>query len=243
MQPTPPVRSVISEWTVTLLFLLFGTTTLVQGYVIPTGSMEDNLLVGDHVLVDKLIYAPPGSLAGHFLPYREPRRGDVIVFRYPPNIKETYVKRCIGLPGDRVRIADKALYLNGRKLDEPYVFHKSEFLEPYRDNFPAEPNVPLPPGGVAMLRDHVENGEVVVPAGQYLALGDNRDNSWDSRFWGFVPRENIIGSPVLVYWSYDAPTEELMDYNFTHMFDLARNFFVKTRWERTLKLVRSRPVN
>src|SRR5271165_1518522 len=117
-------RHTVAEWTVTALFLLFGTTTLAQAFVIPTGSMQDTLLVGDHLLVDKLAYAPAGNLSKYLLPYQDPKHGDIIVFRYPPDINVTLVKRLIGLPDDRLRITNGVVYRNGVRLNEPYVFHK-----------------------------------------------------------------------------------------------------------------------
>ena len=233
-------RGVIAEWTVTIILLLFGTTTLVQAFVIPTGSMEDTLLVGDHLLVDKLAYAPGGSMTKYVLPYEEPHRGDIIVFRYPINIKDTFVKRVIGVGGDRLKLVNKKVYRNGKMLDEPYVVHKTEYIDSYRDNFPSDPNVPLYPPAQAMLKDNVnKDGEVVVPAGFFFAMGDNRDSSLDSRYWGFVPRENIIGKPLIIYWSYDAPTEQLASPNIgiDHIFDVALHFFTKTRWSRTFRLI------
>lgn len=238
-------RGAIAEWTVTILLLLFGTTTLVQAFVIPTGSMEDTLLIGDHLLVDKLAYAPPGPVSKHLLPYSDVKRGDIIVFRYPVDIAQTFVKRVMGVPGDRIRVENKQVYLNGKKLVEPYKYHKTEYIDSYRDNFPGEPNVPLFPQGQAMLDRCVVKGEVVVPPDSYFAMGDNRDSSLDSRYWGFVPRKNIIGKPLIIYWSYDAPTERLASptIGFDHMLDLAQNFFVKTRWSRTFKLIHAYPVN
>ena len=140
-------RGFIAEWTVTIILLLFGTTTLVQAFVIPTGSMEDTLLIGDHLLVDKLAYAPPGPVSKHMLPYEEVKRGDIIVFRYPVDIRQTFVKRCMGVPGDRIRLVNKQVYLNGKKLDEPYVYHKTEYIDSYRDNFPSEPERPMSEAG------------------------------------------------------------------------------------------------
>src|SRR5271163_1809479 len=244
VEPKPePARGSIAEWTVTILLLLFGTTTLVQAFVIPTGSMEDTLLIGDHLLVDKLAYAPSGAISKYLLPYEEPKRGDIIVFRYPIDISQTFVKRLIGVPGDRIKIINQVVYRNGVALNEPYVYHKNPYPDSYRDNFPgSEPNVMLYHPAETMLKDDVINGEVVVPAGNFFAMGDNRDNSLDSRYWGFVPRENIIGKPLVIYWSYDAPTEDWVDYNANHFIDLAKNFFVKTRWNRELKLVRGYPV-
>ncbi len=202
-------RSTIAEWTITILLLLFLTTTLVQAYVIPTGSMEDTLLIGDHLLVDKLAFAPAGPVSKYLLPYTDVKRGDIIVFRYPVDINQTFVKRCIGIPGDRIRVINKQVYLNGVRLDEPYTYHKSDYIDSFRDNFPGEPNVSVDRRASDMLLNHVTNGEVVVPPNSYFAMGDNRDSSLDSRYWGFVPRENIIGKPLVIYWSYDAPTDQL----------------------------------
>jgi len=231
-----------AEWAGLIALLLFMNTTLLQAFVVPSGSMEGTLLVGDHLFVDKLVYSPSGPVSRHLLPYREVRRGDVIVFKYPLDVKTNYVKRVVGVPGDRVRLVDQRVFVNGRALNEPYAIHTLPYPDHYRDNFPAEPNVQLPEAALRMLRENVVNGELVVPAGQYFALGDNRDNSLDSRYWGFVPRENIIGQPLFVFWSYDAPGERLQDPNFigwAHAKDLALNFFTKTRWERTFRLVKS----
>jgi signal peptidase I len=237
-------RGTIAEWTVTILLLLFGTTTLVQAFVIPTGSMEDTLLIGDHLLVDKLSYSPPGPVSKYLLPYTPVKRGDIIVFRYPVDIKQTFVKRVIGVPGDRIRIVDKQVYLNGHKAYEPYKFHKTEYIDSYRDNFPSEPNMRVDEGAINMLEKHVVNGEVVVPPDSYFAMGDNRDSSLDSRYWGFVPRGNVIGKPLIIYWSYDAPTEALAGsfISIDHLTDLAKNFFTKTRWNRTLRIIRGYPL-
>jgi signal peptidase I len=235
-------RDFITEWALNILILLFGTTTLVQAFIVPTPSMDKTVMVGDHLLVDKLSYAPSDSFSRHLLPYTEPKRGDIIVFRYPMDISQNYVKRCMGLPGDHIKVVDKEVYLNGHKLVEPYIQHVFPHIEPYRDNFPSEPYGPVYDRARKMLAENVVNGEVVVPEGSYFAMGDNRDNSLDSRYWGFVPRENIIGKPLVIFWSYDAPTEDWVDYNANHFIDLAKNFFSKTRWDRTLKLVRGYPV-
>jgi len=240
-----PARGAIAEWSITILLLLFLTAMLVQAFVIPTGSMEDTLLVGDHLLVDKLTYAPAGPVSKYILPYRQVKRGDIIVFRYPVDISQTFVKRCMGVPGDHIRLVNKQVYLNGEKLDEPYVVHKTDYIDSYRDNFPGEPNSNLYPGAIDMLQNHMVNGEVVVPPGYYFAMGDNRDQSLDSRYWGFVPRENIIGKPLVIYWSYDAPTADLNNsaIDLHHVLDLAQNFFSKTRWRRTFMLIHGYPVH
>lgn len=236
------VKNFIHEWTLNILILLFGTTTLVQAFIVPTPSMDTTVMVGDHLLVDKLSYAPPGSFSRWVLPYTEPKRGDVIVFRYPMDIQENYVKRVMGVPGDHIRLVNKVVYLNGKPLVEPYAQHVFPAPDPYRDNFPTEPDGPVYDRAKQMLAEHVQNGELVVPPDSYFAMGDNRDNSLDSRYWGFVPRENIIGKPLLIFWSYDAPTADLVGYSTNHFVDLAKNFFFKTRWDRELKLIRGYPI-
>jgi signal peptidase I len=234
-----PRRGVIAEWTVTIVLLLFGTTTLVQAFVIPTGSMESSLLIGDHLLVDKLSYSPHGTVGKYLLPYQEIKRGDIIVFRYPMDLSQTFVKRVIGVPGDRLHLEDKQLYLNGSRAREPYVQHTASYRDHYRDNFPTPPNMQVTDPAQDMLENHIVNGEVVVPPENYFAMGDNRDHSLDSRYWGFVPRENIIGKPLVIYWSYDAPTERLQDagVSVAHLQDVLFNFFGKTRWKRTFNLI------
>ncbi|HVW85009.1 MAG TPA: signal peptidase I [Bryobacteraceae bacterium] len=241
-------RHGVAEWTITAILLLFGTTTLCQAFVIPTGSMEDTLLVGDHVLVDKLAYAPPGVIGGRLLPYAEPKYRDIIVFRYPPDISQTLVKRLIGVPGDRIRITNGVVYRNGARLNEPYAYHKYRY-DPALDSFPWPCCRPVKEESARaaqqeMLRQATPDGEIVVPPNYYFAMGDNRDNSSDSRYWGFIPRENIIGKPLLIYWSYPASTEELTGQSagatLAHLIDLSQHFFTKTRWDRTFRLVSTR---
>jgi signal peptidase I len=202
--------------------------------------MEDTLLVGDHLLVDKLAYAPAGAVSQYLLPYSDVHRGDIIVFRYPVDISQTFVKRAIGVPGDRIRIVNKELYRNGELVTEPYKYHKDNFIDSYRDNFPGTPNAPISEQAQDMLENDVVNDEVVVPPDSYFAMGDNRDRSLDSRYWGFVRRENIIGKPVIIYWSYETTTDQLVGpgLGLDHLMDLATNFFTKTRWRRTFKIIR-----
>jgi signal peptidase I len=242
--PAKTERHWIAEWVLTVLMLLFGTTTVLQAFIVPTGSMEGTVLIGDHLIVDKLAYSPHGNLSRILLPYQDVRRGDIAVFRFPPDPKQPYVKRVIGVPGDRIRFSRKRLYLNGVRVEEPYVQQSRGEVSKYLSNFPTIPDLLIEPRGVEMLNRHVRGGELIVPDGSYFMLGDNRDNSSDSRFWGLVPRENIIGKPVMVFWSYDAPTEELEGgiLNPSHVLDLAQNFFVKTRWTRTFRLVRAHPL-
>lgn len=241
-----PERALVSEIALFIILLLFATTVLIQSFVIPTVSMEDTLLRGDHLLVDKLAYAPGGIVSKYLLPYRQVRRGDIVVFRWPGDIRQNYVKRVIGVPGDRLRIVQKQLILNGKTVREPYAQHKSAMFDWYRDYFPGEPNVQLGEAALEMLERSVVKGDLVVPAGEYFVMGDNRDNSQDSRYWGLVPRANIVGKPLLVFWSYDAPTEQLADRNlvgWAHLTDLARHFFGKTRWRRTFRFLRGYPLD
>ena len=242
-EPETPIRSVnhrntIAEWAITILLLVFLTTMLVQAFVIPSGSMEDTLLIGDHLLVDKLAYGPSGIVSRHILPFHEPNDGDIIVFRYPVDIRQSFVKRVIGVPGDHIRIVNKQVFRNGIRLNEPYVYHKSDIVEGYRDNFPSEPDTHLEAPAMTMLQNNVVNGDVLVPPGHYFAMGDNRDLSSDSRYWGFVPRENIIGKPLIIYWSYAAPGDELTGQStIPHVLDLFEHFFTRTRWNRTFMLI------
>jgi len=243
-----PTRGFIPEWTLNVLIIAWAFPFVAQPMVIPTSSMHNTLMTGDHLLVDKLAYSPHSSFESHLLPYEDVHRGDIIVFRHPTNLNDNLVKRVIGVPGDHIRLVGKKLILNGHTPAEPYVIHSDPGVRAYRDNFPLGGTPDYMPDerqyerALAMLHDDVVNGELVVPAGQYFAMGDNRDNSSDSRYWGLVPRENIIGKPVVVFWSYDAPTSDLMDYNLHHAIDLAEHFFTRTRWDRTMRLVGGYPL-
>jgi signal peptidase I len=189
----------------TIVIALFVITFAVQAFQIPSESMERTLLVGDYLLVDKLHYGPSG-IWGFLMPYRPIRHGDIIVFRYPVKPSEHFVKRVIGLPGDRVHLERKRVYVNGKPLAEPYAHvHRGSF-ENFRDNFPASPGLynDVTASWFLQMRTLVRDRELVVPADRYFVLGDNRDNSLDSRYWGLVPRENVIGRPLLIYWSAEA---------------------------------------
>ncbi|HEY2843948.1 MAG TPA: signal peptidase I, partial [Bryobacteraceae bacterium] len=167
-------RKLIQEWAVTLLLFLFVTTTLVQAYVVPTGSMENNILIGDHMLVDKVGFSNTGNnWASYVLPDREVKRGDIIAFRYPEDVSQTFVKRVIGLPGDRIHLENKQVIRNGQKLDEPYAQHTTSGIDPYRDNFPTAPDFSTSGRGREMFVHNVENGEVTVPQDMLFAMGDN----------------------------------------------------------------------
>jgi signal peptidase I len=194
--------------------------------------MENNILVGDHMLVDKVGFENGGNnWSSYVLPSREVKRGDIIAFRYPEDVRQTYIKRVIGVPGDRIRLENKQVIRNGQKLEEPYARHSDPAVDNDRDNFPTA-------AAPAAFAHHVRDGEVVVPSGMLFVLGDNRDNSLDSRYWGFVPGSYVVGKPLVIYWSFDAPTMDLATWNFAHLEDVALHFFTKTRWDRTLSTPR-----
>jgi len=200
---------------VTLLVAIFGTTFIVQAFKIPSQSMEPTLLVGDHLLVNKFIFEGSGAWYEKLLPYRAIRHGDIIVFKFPYDDHPYYVKRVIGLPGDRIRITDDRVYINGDLQAEPYVVHDATADDPFADNFPPHESrfleYSLRPEWVAQIEQHVERGELVVPADEYFVMGDNRDRSWDSRYWGFVGRDAILGRPMVIYWSVKATPEDYTD--------------------------------
>jgi signal peptidase I len=243
-------REYFESLVITVILALFGTTFIVQAFKIPTPSMEDNLLVGDHLLVNKFVFGSRGSVLDAVLPFKNIKRGDVIVFKYPKDLTKHYVKRAIGLPGDHVKIIDKQVVVNGKPLLEPYKIHKSppgSYADPFRDFFPPKPH----PGRIYRslddedpywYEDFTKNGEIVVPEGHYFAMGDNRDNSADSRYWGFVPRDLIVGKGLIIYWSYETDSDEYrrteVSDRVQQFTDLFTNFFTKTRWSRTLKIIR-----
>jgi signal peptidase I len=188
-------RGLAAPW-ILLSALLTLPIFFIQPFVIPSSAMENTLLIGDRILVRRF-------------PRPTYRRDDIVVFVYPLNHREDYVKRLIGIPGDRIRISNKVLYRNGTAPQESYVAHKTSYVDSYRDDFPNTPNTPLPKPAVEMLENHVQNGEVVVPEGKYFVLGDNRDNSSDSRYWGFVDATELLGKPLVIYDSEDLPPNEL----------------------------------
>jgi signal peptidase I len=181
-----------------LAILIFVPFVFVQPFVIPVGSMEDTILIGDHILVLRV-------------PRILPQRGDLTVFRYPIDRRQVFVKRVIGVAGDRIKIVRKMVFRNGALLNEPYATHKSGYMDSYRDNFPSEPSGFVYPGAAQMLKDSVHEGELVVPNGCYFVLGDNRDSSLDSRYWGFVEPTDMLGRPLIVLYSQEAATDEAID--------------------------------
>jgi signal peptidase I len=230
-----------------LATVLFIMTFMVQAFAIPSSSMENTLLVGDHVFVNRIQYAPATSWARSVVPYDPIRRGDVVVFLSPETPGLHVVKRIIGVPGDRIHLRNGVVYRNGQKLDEPYVLHDpGESFYAYRDNFPAVP----PPTFDANIWDlwraslpsFTVGDDIVVPPDAYFGMGDHRSLSLDSRFWGFIPKRNVIGRPMFIYWSFDASEEQYMGTSFSDQVGFLAHsiihFFDETRWRRTLRVVR-----
>lgn len=229
---------------------LFVMTFVFQNYEIPSASMEKTLLIGDHVLVDRMTFAPEHSWEPWSY-HRPVRRGDVIVFLKPhPETPDLHlVKRLIGMPGDRIHLQRGVLFLNGVAQTEPYAAMPQDGMISYRDDFPQDPeglkaSASMNHAAVwaEEFESHVQGGDLVVPPGMVFAMGDNRPYSLDSRFWGFVPMGNIIGRPMLVYWSFRTPADQA---NKTSLGERARfmgqvvlHFFDETRWSRTLHVVR-----
>jgi signal peptidase I len=225
----------------TVVIAIFVITFIVQAFQIPSESMENTLLVGDYLLVNKLCYGGPGW-GDHVMPYQKIKRGDIIVFHYPVDPQQHFVKRVIGVPGDRLRMERKKVLINGKPLDEPYV----HFLEPannlFRDSFPRLDIVA--PGQVGdwwlEMKKLVVDGQLIIPEGHYFVMGDNRDDSEDSRYWGFVPQENIIGRPLVIYWSvrdWDKNPSASVTGRLSHLAYAVTHIFQITRWNRTLRLV------
>jgi signal peptidase I len=211
-------REYFESIVITAIIALFATTFVVQAFKIPTGSMESNLLIGDHLLVNKFIYGLHPSYLSKILPFKEPQRGDVIVFKYPNSPEVAYVKRLIGMPGDTVEMVGRTVYVNGKAQKEPYT----QYIDP------------------SSVYEHY--GPVKVAPDSYFAMGDNRDNSQDSRYWGFVPRSYLIGRALVIYWSFETPRDEYMQTaigdRIKQFADVFLNFFTKTRWRRMFQVIR-----
>lgn len=243
-------RDTFESLVITVILALFGTTFVVQMYKIPTGSMEKTLLIGDHLVVNKFCFADQPGWLRHVLPYRNIHNRDILVFTFPyAEAQEEpgthLVKRVIGVPGDHIRIVNRQVYVNGVLQKEPYVYHYDGDEPHPGDSFPPPSGEYLPdstPRWAAALSQYVHNGEIVVPPGKFFVMGDNRENSWDSRFWGFVPQSAAAGRPVMIYWSYETPQGS---YLLTSLSDrvsqtasLVVHFFTRTRWRRTFRVVR-----
>jgi signal peptidase I len=247
--PFEAVASICSVLVVGLFILYF----LGQNFVIPSGSMEKTLLVGDHLLVDRITLAP----AAKWMPlvhYREPRRNDIIVFFKPVPDPDAdgrlqyliLVKRLIGVPGDHIHLRNGIVIINGVAQSQPHAQpttpeNHSDFLDEF-PSVPPDTQIGATEGWTVDISNHIVNGDLVVPPGQYFMMGDNRHNSLDSRYWGFVPRANIVGRPLFNYWSFKTPEEQYeqtgIGNSLAWMGHMAVHFFTDTRWKRTLHPVR-----
>jgi signal peptidase I len=217
------VREYFESIVIAVILALFVRTWVVQAFKIPTGSMENNLLIGDHLLVNKFVFGPTLTLDRALLPVRDIKRGDIVVFKYPEEPERDFIKRVIGLPGDTVELRAKKVHVNGQPIDEPYV----HFLTPASEL-----------SEVTSMDVRERYGPVTVPANQYFVMGDNRDNSQDSRYWGFLPRSYVKGRAMMIYWSYESDRDDVADSGFGasvgRIFSVVTHFFTKTRWERLL---------
>jgi signal peptidase I len=247
----PPRRETPMEFMSSLAGVLatglFIITFVVQAFSIPTGSMENTLLVGDHVFVNRIPFAPKTSLLQKLLLYSEIRRGDIVVFLSPQTPGLFVVKRVIGIPGDRIHLRDGVVYRNGERLDEPYVLHDRDYpADDYRDNFPQVSPPDLDPNIYSVWRtelpSHIQGGDVVVPPNAYFGMGDHRGVSLDSRFWGFIPRQNVIGQPMFIYWSFETPEGQYLRTSPRDQLAIVGHtiirFLDETRWRRIIQAVR-----
>jgi signal peptidase I len=219
------LREYFESIVIAVILALFIRTFVVQAFKIPTGSMEETLLIGDHLLVNKFVFGPAATGAERaLLPIGTIKRRDVLVFKYPEEPARDFIKRVIGLPGETVELRDKKVYINGTALDEPYV----HFLSP--------PSGPSELHEVTSFDVRERYGPVTVPPDHYFMMGDNRDNSQDSRYWGFLPRENIKGKSLVIYWSYQAEREDYQDESagatVKGLVSVFAHFFTRTRWDR-----------
>ena len=219
------LREYFESIVIAVILALFIRTFVVQAFKIPTGSMEETLLIGDHLLVNKMVFGPTRAAAERaLLPIGTIKRRDVLVFKYPEEPDRDFIKRVIGLPGETVELKEKKVYINGTALDEPYV------------HFLTAPGGPSELHEVTSFDVRERYGPVTVPAGHYFVMGDNRDNSQDSRYWGFLPRENVKGKSLVIYWSYQAEREDYQDEGagatVKGLVSVFAHFFTRTRWDR-----------
>ena len=242
----PTVPEALASLLQTVVVALFLLTFVLQPFLIPSESMERTLLVGDFLLVDKQIFAPSDAVRDPFhrlLPYRDVQRGDIVVFHHADPQYPYLVKRVVGLPGDRISIHNGQVLINNALLTEPYVVWEPAAPSPFRDNFPArfytDPNID--PAWWQQMQNLTQNGELVVPAGEYFMLGDNRNHSKDSRFWGLVPREAIVARPLLIYFSVSRQSttdvQQVPDDRLGHGRDLTARLEGFARWKRIFHVV------
>jgi len=225
------LREYLEALLIAVIFATFARTWIVQAFKIPSGSMEKNLLIGDHILVNKFIYGPTASpWEEKLLPIRKVRRGDVVVFKYPEDPTRAFIKRCMGLPGHTLKIIDKDLYINGKHGDDSGVTYYADSEVYPRDLFYHPKRV----------RDNF--GPKTVGPKSYFCMGDNRDNSNDSRYWGTVPESYLKGRALMVYWSVESEQDSGewpgAQGKLQQLSRLARHFFTLTRWDRTFRIVR-----
>jgi signal peptidase I len=224
-----------------IVVVLFLHTFVLQPLFIPSESMEHTLLVGDFLLFNKQVYAPSGPLSHWLLPYRPVERGDIVVFHHPR--PPLLVKRVVGVPGDRLRIEDGRVLVNGLPLDEPYAAYEPAPPNDFRDNFPAKTytDPQVDPDWWRQMQSLTRNGELVVPPGEYFVLGDNRNHSSDSRYWGFVPRQAIVARPLVIYFSLRRPSstdvQQAADDRLGHERDLSDRLADFARWKRIFHVV------
>jgi signal peptidase I len=221
------LREYFESIVIAVILALFIRTFVVQAFKIPTGSMENNLLIGDHLLVNKLVFGPTASrLERALMPVGDIKRGDVIVFKYPEDPNRDFIKRVIGLPGETLEVREKKVYINGKPLDEPYV----HFLQP--------PSVSTELAEVTSFDVRERYGPVTIPADQFFMMGDNRDNSQDSRYWGFMSRDLVKGKALVIYWSYESDREDYQEQGagatVRDLVSVFAHFFTRTRWDRML---------
>jgi signal peptidase I len=242
----PSLPEALASLVTLVIVALFLHAFVLQPFLIPSESMEHTLLVGDFLLVDKQIYAPSGGSVNPgrwVLPYHEVERSDIVVFHYPEDPTRFLVKRVVGVPGDRLRIVDGRLTVNGTPLDEPYVAREPAPFNSFRDNFPATnyTDANVDPIWWQLLQSMTRNGELVVPPGQYFMLGDNRNHSLDSRFWGFVPRQAIVARPLFIYFSVRRPSstdvQQAEDDRLGHEKQLSARLAGFARWNRIFQVV------
>ncbi len=239
----PTVADTLRSLLSMIVIALFLLTFVIQPFRIPSESMERTLLVGDFLLVNKQLYAPAG-IFHRLLPYRAPRQDDVVVFRFPLDPQDYVVKRIVGMPGDRIHLSHGVVFRNGAALREPFAVSEPAYADPYRDNFPrgvyTDPGVDL--HWWRSMQANVQGGDVIVPADEYFVMGDNRNHSRDSRYWGFIPRSDILGRPFVIYFSLrepsatDVPT--LPDDKLGHENDPVNGIVDFARWDRMFRIVR-----
>lgn len=245
-KPKETTAEFIASIASVLVIGLFIITFCLQAFEIPSGSMEDTLLIGDHVFVDRVRLAPETKWMEWLIPYRAPQRGDIFVFVHPAQPGLYVVKRVIGVPGDHIHLRDGVVYVNGKAAIYPQAHHSDADYDPYRDQFPS---IPAPLSRVEVekvwqvtMPSHLVNGELVVPENSYFGMGDNRDVSLDSRYWGFIPRENVVGRPMFIYWSFETPADQWRKQEISSrvgfLFHIVFHFFDETRWSRMLHVVR-----